>query len=261
MVEGGVTRMLGIFADVSEIPDKIGPIRSARHDFIEFAQGFDAYYIHWGGSIYAYNAIKDPSRHIDHVDGMAGTYFHRDKNRTNVGIEHRGYTTGSDIERAIEKKGFRTEIGSKYKSLLSFSPEGKPIKYSGGACQSIKIEFSGSFKHKFVYDSDKKLYYNYINGNAMNDADGKQSSATNVIILYCDIKSMGDSKGCIDMDLSSGSGIAVSNGTYQNITWRKGSYNDTLKLYATDGKELILNAGKSYIGLVPIAKSSSTVIE
>lgn len=261
LVEGGVTRMLGFYANVSEIPDKIGPIRSARHDFIEFAQGFDAFFIHWGGSTYAYNALRNKSRHIDNVDGMAGTYFHRDKNRTNVGIEHRGYTTGSNIERAINDKKFRTEIKGEYKSPLSLSPEGSPITYSGGACQSIKIEFSGSFKHKFVYDPEKKLYFNYFNGNAMNDANGKQSSATNVIVLYCGIKSMHDKKGCIDMDLSSGSGIAVSNGTYQNITWKKGGYDDALKLYAPDGKALTLNAGKSYIGLVPTTKSSNTVIE
>ncbi len=260
LVEGGMTRMLGIYSDVSEIPDKVGPIRSARHDFIEIAQGFDAIYIHWGGSKYAYQAIRDSSRNIDDIDGMNGTYFYRDKNRTNVGIEHRGYTTGDSIAKAIKDKGYRTEIDSNYKSILSFNSEGSPQKYKGGTCEKISFKFSGSYARKFLYDSDEKVYYNYFNGIATNDADGKQMSAKNVIILYCGVSSMNDSKGCIDMNLKSGNGVVASNGTYQTITWEKGSYSDSLKLFTSNGDELKLNAGKSYIGFVPTAQSSNTVI-
>ena len=41
LVEGGMTRFIGLFSDVDKKP-KMGPVRSARHDFIEYAQGFDA---------------------------------------------------------------------------------------------------------------------------------------------------------------------------------------------------------------------------
>ena len=69
VAEGGVTRMLGFYSDVNSIP-KVGPIRSARHDFVEIAQGFDAIFVHWGGSTYAYKHFKDEN--VDHLDGITG---------------------------------------------------------------------------------------------------------------------------------------------------------------------------------------------
>lgn len=86
----------------------------------------------------------------------------------------------------------------------------------------------------------------------MTEDGGKQMEVTNVLVLYCPVKSMGDAGGCIDMDLTGGNGIYASNGTYEQITWKKGNTPASpLKLYASDGSELHLNAGKSYIGLVP----------
>lgn len=259
LVEGGMTRFIGLFSDVDKMP-KMGPVRSARHDFIEYAQGFDAIFVHWGGSKYAYSAIKTDSRNIDNIDGMDGTYFRRDKSRSNVGIEHRGYTTGEDISKAIQKKDLNTKINDSFKSILSFNPENSPMDLSGGICQKILFRFSGSSKNEFKYNSDKNLYYFSQNGKEVKDSDGVQYSSTNVIVLYCDISSMGDNKGCVDIDLSSGVGIVASNGTFENITWSKGEYNDTLKLFAQAGSEFTLNAGKSYVGFVPNSQSKYTSV-
>ena len=84
LAEGGITRMMWLFADVQSIP-KIGSVRSARHDFLEIAEGLDAVFVHWGGSVYAYDALKQ--RNVDDIDGMtySNTYFYRDRTR-NVGI-------------------------------------------------------------------------------------------------------------------------------------------------------------------------------
>lgn len=49
----------------------------------------------------------------------------------------------------------------------------------------------------------------------MTDADGKQMAVKNVIILYCPVSLMGDSSGCVDMDLTGGSGVYLSNGAYE----------------------------------------------
>ena len=53
----------------------IGSVRSARHDFLEIAEGLDAVFVHWGGSVYAYDALKQ--RNVDDIDGMtySNTYF------------------------------------------------------------------------------------------------------------------------------------------------------------------------------------------
>lgn len=88
LVEGGATRMMWVYADAEKIPEKIGSMRSARHDFLEIAESLDAVFVHWGGSTYAYDAMKE--RNPAHIDGIyIGSYSHRDNTR-NTPIEHRG---------------------------------------------------------------------------------------------------------------------------------------------------------------------------
>ncbi len=260
LTEAGVTRMLWLYADVADMPDKIGSLRSARHDFIEIAEGLDALFVHWGGSKYAYNAIE--SRNVDHFDGLryANIYFFRDTERTDVPIEHRGYTTREAVEKGLDKLGLRREINSSYASPFAFASAKNPRTPAGGACTKLDIVFSNYCNHTFKYNTADSLYYNNINGVAMNDADGNQMAVKNVIILYCGISSKGDTAGCIEMDLTGGSGVLVSNGAYENITWKKGSSSSMLRLYSENGEELELNAGKSYIGLVPTAYQNSTAI-
>ena len=108
VVEGGITRMLLMYSDASRLPDKIGPTRSARHYFVELAEGFDAIFVHFGGSPKAYSAIKQQG--TDDIDGMYdGNTFSRDSSRS-VSSEHRAYTTKDKVVAAIESKKFRTEI-------------------------------------------------------------------------------------------------------------------------------------------------------
>jgi len=258
MVEGGITRMLWIYADANTIP-KVGPTRSARHDFVEMAEGLDAIFFHWGHSIYAQSAFD--KRHVDHVDGIyyAGRYFFRDTSR-GVAIEHTGYTTGKLITKAITDLKFNTQIGDDYTEPFNFAPEGSPVTPAGGTCRSISIEYSYAYKHTFKYNANDGLYYNYMNLKPMLQFGGKQMAVKNVIILYCGISLMGDKKGCIDMDLTGGNGVIATNGSYENITWKKGGPTNMLRLYSSSGAQLTLNAGKSYIGWVPKTEIGQTII-
>lgn len=260
LVEGGASRMMWVYADINDIP-KVGSVRSARHDFLEIAEGMDALFVHWGGSDLAYNAIK--ARNVDDIDGItyAETYFFRDKSR-GVAIEHTGYTTGEALKKAVSKLERRTQAKSGYTSLFTFEKPDVPRMLSGGSANSVSFSFSsaGSYAHKFEYDAKDSLYYNYIGGAPMTQDGGKQMAVTNVLLLYCSVTSTGDSSGHMEMDLSGGSGVYLSNGTQEKITWKKGGPSRSLKLYGADGSELSLNAGKSYVGLVPTSRQSSVAI-
>lgn len=254
--EGGITRMLLMYADASRLPDQIGPTRSARHYFVELVEGFDAIFVHFGGSPQAYSAIRNHD--VDHIDGMTdSSAFSRDTTR-NVSSEHRAYTTKEKVENAIESKGLRTEIEKDYKKPFKFNTEAK--KLPDGNCSEMVVDFSSYATYTYTYNAEDNLYYSSLNGNAFNDSDGNQQNFTNLIICYVDKSSLGDSKGRITLDLSEGHGVYVSNGTYQNIKWKKGDYSDMMKFYDNDGNELSLNAGRSYIGLVASTKESSCTI-
>ena len=67
VVEGGITRMMGVYADIDQIP-YVGPVRSARHYYVSFSEGLNAIYTHFGGSPTAYDYIS--SYAVDDVDGQ-----------------------------------------------------------------------------------------------------------------------------------------------------------------------------------------------
>lgn len=257
LVEGGASRMLWVYANPEDVPEKVGSMRSARHDFLEIAEGMDSIFVHWGGSIYAYDAIK--SRNPDHIDGIyIGSYAHRDNQRA-VAIEHRGYMVGSELRKLIADKGFRTETAGGVASPFGFAVSSRVPE--GGACKQVKTSFSNYYSHTFKYDEASGLYTNYMGETPMTQDGGKQMQVKNVIILYTPTSKMGDSLGCIDMDLTGGSGLYISNGGYEVITWKKGNTpSSPLKIMTEDGKELKVNTGKSWIGLIPKTRESSTVI-
>ena len=254
--EGGITRMLLMFADASRIPDKVGPTRSARHYFVELVEGFDAIFVHFGGSPQAYNAMSNHG--TDHIDGMSdGNTFSRDTSR-NVSSEHRAYTTGEKVVNAIENKEFRTEIDEDYLNPFKFSSSNR--KLNDGECTEMVFDFSNYATYTYTYNAEDNLYYSSLNGNTFKDSDGNQQNFSNLLICYVDKSSLGDAKGRISLDLSEGHGVYVSNGTYEEITWEKGDYSDMMKFYDADGEELALNTGRTYIGLVASSQESSCTI-
>ena len=258
VVEGGITRMMWLYADVNDVP-KVGPTRSARHDYVELAEGFDAIYTHFGGSPYAYTTLEqDKVQDIDGVKGD-GKYFKRDSSRK-VSKEHTAYTKGEWLAQAIRDKKIRTDVKDGAERLFTFSEEKRTLP--GGACQSIKVEFSNSYTHTFTFKDG--VYWNHMNKEEMKDANGETMQVSNVLVLYCGTSIVpGSDKGHQDWDLSGGKGVYVSNGTYQNITWEKGSSKNAtapLKLMDEDGKELVLNTGKSWVGFVPKDNQGKTVI-
>jgi len=257
LVEGGITRMLWLYGDLGEMP-KVGPVRSAREDFVEIAEGLDAIFVHWGSSPSAKEAMS--ARAVSHIDGIryTGEYFFRDGSR-NTALEHRGYTSGTRIQEAAAKLSLRTDLDKTYAVPFQFVEEETPRLPSGGACRALSYRFSGNFEYDFEYHEDDGLYYQHLNGKAFVDDDGKQRTVTNIILLYLDVKTV-DSKGRVDMDLSGGEGLYLSGGAYEHIRWEKGRPASRLKLYGADGRELRLNLGKGYLGLVPLTQESRTQI-
>ena len=276
VVEGGITRMLLMYADASRLPDKVGPTRSARHYFVELAEGFDSIFIHYGGSPQAYSAIKKQG--TNDIDGMnyGNRIFPRDTSR-NVSSEHRAYTTKDKIAEALAEKNFRTEIEEGKQNPFKFSP--KLYALPDGACTELTVPFSNSYTYQLSYDAEKKVYLSSLGGKPFMDDNGTQQSFTNVIVCSVDVSAIsGDSKGRVTFDLSEGNGVLVSNGTYQNITWEKGDYTDMMKFYVDNGEstesttadtttesttkeEIKLNVGRTYIALVPSSNQSKAVIK
>ena len=69
IVEGGSTRFMALFKDYNV--EKVGPVRSSRHYFLDYVMENDAIYSHCGWSPKAQRDI--PSLGIQNINGIIGT--------------------------------------------------------------------------------------------------------------------------------------------------------------------------------------------
>ncbi|MDO9510072.1 MAG: DUF3048 domain-containing protein, partial [Candidatus Magasanikbacteria bacterium] len=80
-VEGGMTRFMAIYSSVQKI-DKVGPVRSARPDYFDWAKEYGIpLYLHCGGSSEALKILKTERGMVDVNEFYSSQYFWRDNSR------------------------------------------------------------------------------------------------------------------------------------------------------------------------------------
>lgn len=263
-VEGGETRMLWMYADYTSLPEQIGPMRSARPPFIRFSQLFDSIFIHWGQSTSKDNYVGADSvfktENIDHINQMAYNdkfnLFGRDSSR-GVSSEHTGVLYGKNLEKAINDTGFRTDTDESKFSSFSFNEKEATVGQT--ACASIGIKFSSNTKTRdWTYNAEDTMYHctDYLT-----DVERKNLLVlfdTTSYIVKSDYKGSGNSETYCDYALAGGSGKLASMGTVTDITWSVN--NRTIKITDTNGKEINLNPGKTWIGWASSNKGGTAEI-
>lgn len=255
VVEGGITRMMMVFADPATVPE-IGSIRSARHNYIDLAGGHDAIYVHVGSSYAANEQIA--RQKTDDIDMMSsGSAFWRDPAwARDRGREHSVRTTGDRLVKAIASRKYRATLEGTPLSAFNFLAEAAPAADpTANAAKEISVRFSNYTTARFVYDEATKLYTKHQFGKPQIDlADNKGLSTTNVLVLQTTITSF-EGTSLRDIDLSEGTGYYASLGGYKKLKWKKGDTKDPILLQNEDDSPLQINRGKTFIAIQD--KSSS----
>lgn len=251
LAEGGITRLLAVFEDVSDI-SQIGTIRSARPYYLDFAQGLDAVYIHLGGSEEAYRQMKRRGMDaFDLIQGRNNSFYWRDKERIrNAGYEHSVFTSGEKLTEMINRDDVRMTSDSQ--PAFKFGSE---TEYSGTDATDVSVKFSSYKTGTYTYDRENKVYRIGQYGKAHMDAlENVQLAFKNVFILNINSYVIsGDTAGRLAFDtVGSGNGTYIVNGTATKITWKKASNSAPFKFYTSDGGELAVVPGDSYIAVVPL---------
>lgn len=260
-VEGGITRMLWFYADMTDLPERVGPTRSARPSFVEFSQLFDSIFVHFGESHSkgGYTGADDiiERENVDNIDGMnTSSCFSRTSDKASP---HNAVLEGSNLLKAIEDKDYRTDLDQSRFSAFSFNE--KDAAVSSAACNSITVKFSSrTDSHTFTYNSAEGIYQN------QSDFE-QQVSFKNIIVLFADTtyidkdnyNGTGRTETYCNYDLTSGTGQLASAGTVADFTW---SVEDgVLKLTDANGSELKLNPGRSWIGIASANHSGSAQVQ
>ncbi len=242
-VEGGITRLLAVFKDITAAK-QIGTIRSARYVYIDLALGHDAFYFHNGTDVnYAKPHLKSSGVTDCDFASNFGAYGFRENN--GLALEHTYYSTSEKINKGIEDKKLRKTTDKNF-TFASFREEGErvaPVK----AATFGSVRFSSSYVSEFTYNTEKGVYTKNTKGVTNKDyKTGETYDVTNVFFLASDMSHYPKAE-YRKIDLTSGKGYYMSAGGYEEITWEKGGSNDSFKFYAADGSELKVNAGKSWV--------------
>ncbi len=254
LAEGGISRLFCLFTDYATLPET-GSIRSSRDYYIDLADAHDAIYVHCGGSPAAYETLK--ARETDNMDGIYfSTPFYRNEwRKKHMGMEHSMMTTGERLVKGIEEKGYRTT--SDFKQPFSFKESVSAIEGEKVTdAKSVSVEFSYYAISTFDYDEATGTYLKgQFKAPHIDSNNNVQLAFENVILLYASQGAVkNDEKGRIHVDfIGTGDGIYITNGKTEPIKWSKESRTSSYTLYKADGvTELLLNPGKTYVGIPPI---------
>ncbi len=249
IVEGGMTRFMALFKDYDL--EKIGPVRSSRHYFLDYALEHDAIYTHAGWSPQASRDIKKLG--VNNINGILGTdgqIFWRDRTYDNTW--HNLYTGLDKIhDMAVSTKKYSDKTDVKH---LGYYTEDTDLE-SDKIAHKISLPYSDMYSVSYEYDSENKVYKRFVDGKEHMSQTDECLTAKNIIVYRVQNYTLndGENKGRQDLkNIGSGKGYYITNGKVTDIKWHKESRNGKTIYTKADGTELILNPGNTYIQIVPV---------
>ncbi len=267
IVEGGLTRIMAIFKDKDV--DLIGPVRSSRHYFLDYALESDAIYAHYGWSTYAENDIR--ALDVNNINGLYDEApYWRDKT---IAAPHNVFTSTNKLYEYAKQKNYSTTTNNW--KLLNYNPEeinlNDPISTTEQVnpetgekekvpvtreglltANSIVIPYSYYQTRSYTYDATNKVYLRFMNDEPhMDKTTGEQLHYKNIIIEQVRNYQL-DSDGRQDLDtVGSGTGYYITNGYALPINWTKSSRSAKTIYKYLDGSEVEINDGNTFIQIMP----------
>lgn len=247
IAEGGITRFLAVYQESK--PQLIGPVRSVRMYYVDWAAPYNASIAHIGGSAAALAEVRNGNyRDIDQFFN-AGSYW-RASDRA---APHNVYTSFEKLDALNQSKGYTTS------SFNGFTRQnGKPATTSNAT--SVDIDISSTwYNTHYDYDVSSNTYLRSAGGEASNDREEGRIGPAVVIAMRVDMSKIFED-GWRENITTTGTGSAVvfQNGVATEVTWRKNSRTEPLQFENAAGKPIALNRGQTWIAAVPNGTGSVT---
>lgn len=239
VAEGGVTRFIALYQH--EKPELIGPVRSLRIHYLDWAAPYQASIAHVGGSQNALDIVRSGAyRDIDQFFN-AGAYW-RAADRY---APHNVYTNSQNLAQLNADKG---HVSSGFEAFAR--EDAKPAAQP--TATSITLNFSSPlYGTAYQYNVQSNTYTRSLAGAPHNDREKGQITPSVVVALKTSAQSRGGPDGYEDL-VTSGSGQAYvfQNGTVSEVTWKKADRNAPLQLIGADGEQIKLVRGQTWIGAI-----------
>jgi hypothetical protein len=243
-VEGGLTRLAAIFS--SEIPQLIGPVRSARITDIEvLAQYGTVVFAYSGAQSKFLPVIRAANLHDYGAQRQSPTIYTRDPLRnspTNMVLR-------ADL--LMEKVAEDEKVVSR-SAPNAWSFGEKPL--GGSPVSEVKVSWPVA-TYEFRWSVEENRWTVFNNGVPNLSATGAPHSPTTVVIQKVQIvpSIYGDKLGGVtphSLTIGSGTGHILRDGEYFPATWSRTDAQSGTTWRAVDGSELSFARGQVWVALV-----------
>ena len=262
LTESGITRYLAIFW--SQVPDKVGPIRSARQYFLELLNPYDPLYIYDGcantnnpktdacGNLYTYNIKKIAT---------IGAWRFNDGRRYAPHNEYSSLISAWDYAEKMNWGSFSTIETWKFKSDAPVEERGEKSKVN--IVFHTRINNSGMYDVIWTYDAKTNSYLKETGKKIDIDQEmNTQVYAKSLVIQEVNMHPAYDDAGRIIQDIiGEGKAVFLMDGKIFDGTWKKATRLDRTTYFDNEGNEVQFNRGRVWISILARSEGKFAIIE
>lgn len=239
-----VTRLMGVY--ICNIPKEIGAIRSSRHDYISLAKGLDAVFIHWGGSHFALDLLKNNV--IDNYDCMTGNYCERWEVSGKMRLEDTGHIKSENVLAMMKDKGYKME--GNFSGYVHQGEAPLDQRPKGG---HLRVAFKKPYDAEYDYDRETNSYLRTWGEEIDTDRNNeKRIAPKNIAVLFAvsdqitieqDYLGKGLSDPWANVEEIKKTGVESISGRYNNVQIGDSWYDES-----DSGEAFYYFNGKEYRG-------------
>jgi hypothetical protein len=245
--EGGIPRYMLVFGEGD--PAAVGPVRSARSYFVEWAAEWRAVLVHAGGSPQAISLLRAGGQGQLVYDAdefrWGGIYLWRALDRF---APHNVYTDGENLRALAERVG---AAGLEAEPVWRFADDA-PLDLRP---QGSRLDFAYPYAAiSYRYDRRSNTWRRHVDGEAQVDrASGRVVAPRNVVIMEVVFRSLGPAQhGRLDATVvGTGRAWIATNGRTIRGSWSKDSVTAPTLFFGADGEAVTLTRGQTFVQVVP----------
>jgi hypothetical protein len=240
--EAGITRLLAIYPSGAGVA-QVGPVRSVRPYFIDWASEYGALLAHVGGSPEALARLKADSDPVTDLNEFwNGANFWRATDRS---APHNAYTSSALLEKAAARK----DATAKQLASWRFKDDAPAADRPTEAVLRIGSKARG-YEVQWRYQPAGNAFER-LQGGVLQRDGGQAVMARNIVVVLTKVTVLDDVGRRRIQTTGEGSAVFALDGQTYRGTWRKSGVAARTRFYDASGTELRLNRGVTWIEVVP----------
>jgi hypothetical protein len=264
LVEGGFTRLMALYLERD--PTVVGPVRSTRIYFDDWAAAYHAILAHVGGNddadaqLWQLPSVYNLDQGTDaFLLGYANPYFWRSANRS---MPDNMYANVAKL------RAYAATRGQDWRYIQASLPHKQPAPFAvRGGPGALTISFVdplfpsmpalSDYQVQYRFDPATDSYLRVVGGAPQIDAANHQSiRAQNIVVMQTGAGSPDQAAGTTVDAVSipvigSGSAVYFRDGRVQHGTWRQRDALAPLQFLNGQGKPVQFNPGQTWVEVVP----------